>query len=452
MRPPMSDGSPRKDLGAFHAAMLVMGGILGVGIFFNPAQVASAVPSEPAFLTAWLLGGMIAVCGAFTFAELGGSFPRAGGWYVYLREIYGSRCAFLFAWVVLFVISTGALSVMAGFCASMLSRFAPGLGASGSLGQRALATGLILGVTALALGGMRVGAGFQSAVMVAKLVAVAALAGACFFAFGGEPAAAAPAVERSGSAWKGLPLAMLAVLFSCGGWQMLGYAAASVREPERTVPRAILAGVGGVLVAYLLLNLGYLRVLGIGGLAGDSDFASRVARLALGARGEAALSFAMALSALGVIVVTALLSPWLYVALAREGDFFRGFGRLNARTGAPVLALLFQCALTTLYVWLVDPNDLVSSVVFVEWIFHGLVAYGLIRLRRTRPELPRPFRSLAFPLFPALYLIAAIGVVVGALAQAEARLTLTGIGVVAVGLAVDVARGRLARRARVTAA
>lgn len=234
----------------------------------------------------------------------------------------------------------------------------------------------------------------------------------------------------------GLVAAMLPVLFSCGGWQFLGYAASEVREPQRVLPRAIVLGVGGVLAVYLLLNLDYLRVLGLEGMAGDFGFAAEVARLTFGARGGEALKVAMAVSAVGVCTVTTLVTPWIYVAMARDGSFFESFGRLHPRTGAPVLALCLQCAMAVVYVLVGDVNFLVDSVVFVEWIFHAAVAWGLIALRRRRPDLPRPFRSPAWPLMPALYLLAAVFVVGGNLWRSDVRTTGTGLGVVALGLVV----------------
>ena len=447
------DGRPAaqaaRKLNLFDATLLVMGGILGVGVFFNPGQVAGLLPHPPAFLAAWLVGGLIALCGAFTFAELGATFPRAGGWFVYLRECHGPLVAFLFAWVVLFVVSTAALAVMADFCLSMLEELAPWVGAAGSPTRAAGSACLLGAVTALALGGAKLGATFQNACMLLKIGACLALLAAGFFLFSPDAVGALPPPSAPIAAppdlWKGFVLAMLPVLFSLGGWQMLGYAAGEVADPQRVLPRATLLGVGAVIILTLLLNLDYMRIVGLEHMAAHPTFAADVARRSLGPSGEIALRVAMAISAVGVITVTVIASPWVYVAMAREGLFFRRFGRLHQRTGAPVEALCLQAALAWCWVLVGDTEALVNSVVFVEWIFHGLVAFGLITLYRRRPDLARPFASPAFPLFPLLYLLTACAVVLGNLWQNDARLSWTGLTVVGSGCVTYAIWTRLAR-------
>jgi APA family basic amino acid/polyamine antiporter len=206
-----------------------------------------------------------------------------------------------------------------------------------------------------------------------------------------------------------------------------------VRDAQRTLPRAIVVGVLGVVVLYLALNASYLRVLGIGGIAADSQFASIMARRTMGSTGGEILQAAMGVSALGVCVVTILATPWLYVAMAREGLFFASVGRLHPRTGAPVNALALQMVVALAYWFWGRAEVLVDSVVFVEWIFHALVAIALLRLRATRPDLPRPFRSPLYPLAPIGYLLIAIAVVAGNLIQANVRAVVIGLSVLVIG-------------------
>jgi basic amino acid/polyamine antiporter, APA family len=216
-----------------------------------------------------------------------------------------------------------------------------------------------------------------------------------------------------------------------------------VKDPKRTLPRAIVLGVLGVVVVYLLANLAFVSVLGIDGLAGDRYFAARIMREALGARGERVLAAAMAVSALGWCLVCIVTSPWLYVAMAKERLFFRSFGVLHPRRGVPTLALLAQAAVMLVYVFAGDLNYLVDAVVFVEWIFHGLVAYALIWLRSRRPELARPYRSPLFPLAPVVYLAAALVVVGNTLWTQDMELKALGLGVTLAGALVYVAWRRL---------
>ena len=432
-----------RQLSLFDATMLVMGGVIGVGIFFTPGSVAALLPESGAFFAVWLLGGLVAIAGALTFAELASTFPRAGGWFVYLREAFGRFPAFLFAWVVLLVISTGAAAIVADFCAGQVCVLLWGLDGTPAGARTAIAAALLVGLTLVSLMGVKNGALLQNLCMLLKLAALAVLAGGALL-FAGAGSGAGVAVGASGPAaaasppalGRGLVLAMLPVLFSYGGWQLITYIAPTVRDPQRTLPRAIVLGMAGVVAVYLAMNAAFVKVLGMPTLAAGQDIAARLAQATVGAAGGTLLVAAMAVSAFGICAAIVLASPFLYVAMAQEGLFFRRFGALSPRTGAPVLALLVQGAVALAYLAWGQAGLLVDAVVFAEWIFHAQCGAALLVLRRTRPELPRPFRSPGGPIFPALYTLIACGVVVGALLQAEPRRTWLGIGVLAVGAAV----------------
>lgn len=425
-----------RKLGLFDATMLVMGGVIGVGIFFTPQSVARDVPAAGPFLGLWALGGLLALAGALTFAELAVTFPRSGGWFVFLREAFGPFPAFLFAWIVLFVVSTGACAVIADFSASQFARLLFGSEVPASF-PRLFGVGLLLGLTAIALTGVKRGALFQNLCMVLKLVAVGTfVATGLALALPGTapaPTGAAVAAAAAPDLARGLVRASLPVLFSYGGWQLVTYIAPNVRDPQRTLPRAILIGSLGVSAVYLATNLAYVRVLGMEGLATTPDFAAEVARRALGPVGEQLLVAAMAVSSLGICFAILLATPGVYVAMAEEGLFFRALGRAHPATGAPVAALLLQGALAVGYFLWGRAALLTDAVVFAEWIFHALCGLALLHLRRSRPALPRPFRSPAYPFFPLLYTLLALGVLVGTLLQAEAATTLLGLGVLALG-------------------
>lgn len=430
--------SPQRQLNLFDATMLVMGGIIGIGIFFTPAVIAREVPTEGAFLAMWGIGAVAALCGAMTFAELSAAFPRTGGWYVFLREAFGRLPAFLFAWVVLLVVSTGACALVARFFAEQVAALTGG-GKSAEITYAAL---IVVGVTAIGLAGIKSGALFQNLCMLLKLGAIGTFIVAGLVLFGDPPEVAVVAeVDRTSTGLiDGMLGASLAVLFSFGGWQLISYIAPSVKDPERTLPRAIVIGVSGVAVLYLLINLAYLRVLGIGGLASSADgsMATRMAELALGGSfGTTFVTAAMAVSALGFLVATIITTPGIYVAMAREGLFMKSFGHLHPTTGAPVVALLTQAVLILAYLaWSVVDKDhvetLTGAVVFAEWIFHGLAGLALIKVaRHLGPD--RPFKSAFFPLFPATYAAIAGAVVVGNLYATDLEVTMLGIGVLAVG-------------------
>ncbi len=432
------DGAGRRKLSLLDATLMVMGGIIGVGIFFNPHRIAALVPEPALFLGLWVLGGLVAIAAAFTFAELGGSFPSAGGWFVYLRAAFGPFAAFLFAWVVLFVISTGAMASIVKFCVSQLHLIFPRwIGAEHSTSARLVAVGLIVFVTAVALTGVKRAALLQNACMLTKLLVIAALivGGLLTLSARGAGAAEPAAAAAPVSLGRGALAALLPLFYTFGGWQLVGYIAPELRDPQRTLPRAIMLGVLGVVAVYLAVNLAYLTVLGIDGLATDSDFANTLAARAFGERGGLVLAAGMAVSAFGICAVNVIASPWLYVAMAREGLFFAWIGALSPRTGVPERALLLQAAVTFVYLF-GSLGFLVDSVVFVEWIFHFLAALALLVLRRREPDLLRPFRSPLYPLAPAVYLATAIVIVGGTLAQADWRLKSTGLSVLALGALV----------------
>lgn len=418
--------------------MLVMGGVIGVGIFFNPHAVATALPHPALFLGAWVLGGLIAINGALTFAELGASLPHAGGWYVFLREAFGSFVAFLFAWVVLCVISCGAISVMISIAAANLHGIVPGVGPPGSASAQIVGAVVLTAITGLTMLGVKAGATFQNACMIIKLAAIAGIVAGAWLVFDPPSAsevASAPARIPDELGSRALQ-AMLQVLFSFGGWQLVCYIAPQVKNPQRTLPRAIVLGVGGVIVVYLAINAAYLRVLGVDGIASNGEFAREVAQRTLGGTGGQILSAAIGVSAIGIATVTIISTPWMYVAMAREGLFFRRFERLHPKTGAPILALTVQLVLCLGYWFWGSAMVVANSVVFVEWIFHALAAIALLTLRQRRPDLPRPFKSPLYPMAPILYLLLAVTLVGGALWDANEDNVRIGLVVLVIGAIV----------------
>ena len=290
--------------------------------------------------------------------------------------------------------------------------------------------------------GLKSGALFQNLCMLMKLAAIATFVVAGLALYSGVPAAAevVAADRTSDSIPEGMLAASLSVLFSYGGWQLLSYVAPSVKDPQRNLPKAIVVGVTGVAAIYFLINLAYLKVLGIGGLAaqGDGQMAVRMANAALGEGiGATFVTAAMAVSALGFLVATLITTPGIYVAMSREGLFFRGFGRLHERTGAPTLALITQCLLVLGYLgWSVGDYEFVetltAAVVFAEWIFHGMAGLALIVLVK-RAGVERPFKSPLYPLFPITYGAIAACVVVGNLVTTQSSVTMIGVVALALG-------------------
>jgi APA family basic amino acid/polyamine antiporter len=290
--------------------------------------------------------------------------------------------------------------------------------------------------------------------MALKLAAIGTLVvlGVTWVADGASASAAvAPvAAPESRGLVAGFLAASLPVLFAFGGWQLLSYIAPEVKNPQRTLPRAIVFGVAGVALVYLCVNVAYVRVVGIEGLATDPNFAVTVATRTLGEHGGRFLTAAMVVSAFGFLVATLIATPGVYVAMSREGLFPYVFGQQSARTGAPVVALVAQCAMSLVYLSLGKESvgRLTNAVVFAEWIFHALCGLALLKLARSLGR-TRPFISPLYPLFPVLYTAIAVAVVVGNLVTNERAMTGIGLGVLAVGAAVYWPWTRIAARRRI---
>ena len=427
-----------KQLSLIDATLLVMGGIIGVGIFFKPAGVAALLPEPGPYFGMWILGTLAALAGAMTFAELAGTLPRSGGWFVFIHKGFGPLAAFLFAWIVLLVISTGACAGVADFCAQQWWKLLAPDHTPSFVERRGLAGALIVGVSACAWRGMRSGILLQNLCMLAKLVALAVFIIAGLALFEGPSQQPLPSITPTAPLAGRMISATLPVLFTFGGWQLITYIAPHVKDAPRNLPRAIIMGVVGVSVIYLALNAAYVRVLGLGGVAASANAPAELARITLGAKGEAFLTAAMGVSALGFLVATLVTTPGIYVAMARMGLFFQGAGKVHSASGAPRVALAIQASLCCVYLWVSEDviGRLGDSVVFAEWIFHGLTGLALLRLRRLRPDLPRPFRSPLYPLFPVAYALMAAGVVFGNLRTSEWEVTGLGLVVLAAGALV----------------
>src|SRR5213595_573592 len=323
-------------LGLFDATMIVMGGIIGAGIFVNPAVVARHVHTPLLVLGAWLIGGMIALIGAFVYAELAALRPRVGGQYAYLRDAYHPIVAFLYGWTLLLVVQTGG---MAGAAIIFGRYFCELFGLS--ISEQFVATLALAILTAINCLGVRAGSNVQSTLMLIKLAAIALLIGVgCF----GSAKINPPGVELStdSGGFAGLARAMAPVLFAYGGWQTASFVSGEMRDPRRDLPRGLLIGVIGVILCYVLVSYSCVRVLGVANLARTNVPASEVMRQALGERGAQVIAAGIAISTLGFLSQSILTAPRVYYAMARDGLFFASVGKLWQRSRAPVVAIILQ--------------------------------------------------------------------------------------------------------------
>jgi APA family basic amino acid/polyamine antiporter len=392
--------------------MMVIGGIIGSGIFLNPAVVAARVKTPAMTLTAWGLGAVIALFGAFVFAELGGRRPTVGGGYAYLREAFGPLIGFMYAWALLLVMATGAIAAVAVTFASYLGDL---MGWSPSM-QPVAATSAIILLTLINIRGVKPGAVTQNVFTVLKLSAIAALVIAAFIA-PAHAVVAAPEPLANGAVVLALGAALVPVLFAFGGWQQTNFIAEELIDVERNLPRALIIGVLAVVVAYLLVNVAYIRTLGIGGLATSNAPAAETMGVVAGTIGKRLIGAGIVASTFGFLNLVILVSPRVYQAMARDGLFFNSFAKLHPNWRTPVAALLLQGVWAGLLLFSKKYGDLLDYVVFGDWIFFGLNGVALFILRARDGNRPVPFRTPLHPVTTLLFIASAIYVVVGSVAS-----------------------------------
>lgn len=412
--------------------MIVMGGIIGSGIFMNPYVVARQVHTPALILGAWAAGGAIALAGALVYAELAARRPAVGGQYACIREAFHPSLAFVYAWGLLLVTQTGGMAAVAVTFARYFLQITGAAVPPGLVAAAALA--LLTVINAL---GVRAGGTTQNAFMVLKLAALAALVG-CGFALAKPAAAAAvPAPAPSMDALTAFGAALVPVLFAYGGWQTAPFVAGEVRDPRRTLPLGLLAGTAGVVVVYLAVNVVALRALGPGGLAATTTPASDVMRLALGEPGARLIALGIAISTLGFLSQSMLTAPRVYFAMAGDGLFFRSVARVHPRTHAPVVAIALQGALAIALAFSGQYERILSYVVPVDWVFFALAAGSLFVLRRrdgaTHPAGERGFRTPGHPWTTLAFIAVSVLVVVNSVYRFPAE-SLVGLGILLAGL------------------
>ncbi|MBK6422993.1 MAG: amino acid permease [Gemmatimonadetes bacterium] len=423
--------SYRRTLGLFSGTMAVVGGIIGSGIFINPAIVAQRVGTAPLTLGIWILGGGIALIGAFCFGELGQRRPQAGGSYVYLREGLGALPAFLYAWALLLVMATGAIAAVA---VTFASYAVPLLGLPPGWG-RPLAAAAIAALTCINYLGIRPGAFTTNIFTVLKLVALGFLiaVGVAWAA----PAAAAPAPPAPAHPAVAIAAALVPVLFAYGGWQQTNFIAEEIIDPLRNLPRALVLGVVIVVAVYLLANVAYLRMLGPAGLAASAAPAADAMRAALGPAGALVISLGITASTFGFLNLVIMVSPRVYRTLAADGLFFPAFAALHPTHRTPGTAILFQGLWAELLLFTGRYGQLLDYVVFCDWIFFGLCVVALFAIRRRDAAAGRTaaFRVPGWPVTPLLFIAASLYVVGGSIIS-NPRNALLGTAILLLGIPV----------------
>ncbi|TMQ09540.1 MAG: amino acid permease [Deltaproteobacteria bacterium] len=399
-----------RKLGPLDATMIVVSGIIGSGIFINPYLVAREVETPFLILAVWVLGGVIALCGAFVFAELGTVVPRAGGQYAFFREAFHPLIGFLHGWSLLLVIQSGATGAVAVACAEYLVEL---VGWPAEL-VKPIAIALLLALVVLHSTGIKPGAVLINVVTIGKTLAIAALVIGAFLVSGRSGLSFEPLVPaRLHGA--GLVSAVLAglvpTMFVYGGWQNANFVVEEVRDPERNLPRAILFGVAIVIAVYVTANVAYVHVLSAPELAATGTPAAALATHVLGPRGADALSVLVIVSTFGFLNLALMTAPRVYYAMARDGLFFETVARVSPRSHVPIAAIATQGILASVFALSKTYARLVSYAVFADWVFFSLAGIALLVFRRTRPDAPRPYRAPLSPVLPLVFALSGFGIV-----------------------------------------
>jgi APA family basic amino acid/polyamine antiporter len=421
----------------FDATMIVISGIIGSGIFVNPYVVAQLVGTPFLIVAVWVAGGVIALLGAFVFAELSTVMPRVGGQYAFFREAFHPMVAFLHGWALLLIVQSGATAAVAVAFAQYLARLVALPAGSGPW----LAAGILMFLAAFHALGIKPGAVLLNLITFTKTLALAALIFGAFFLVSpghGSGLVLEPLVPPDLS---GLPLlsaffaGLVPTMFAYGGWQSLNYVAEEVRDPQRNLPRAILIGVLCVIAVYVGANVAYVHVLGAADLAATKTPAADVAERLLGEPGARGISLLIVISTFGFLNLSLLAAPRVYYAMAADGLFFRSLARLSPRFRAPTYAILLQGALAAAFALTSSYDRLLSYAVFADWVFFALSGAALLVFRRKLPDAPRPVPVPWYPWVPLLFSLAGAGIVVN-IFFTDTRNALMGTAIFALGVPV----------------
>jgi APA family basic amino acid/polyamine antiporter len=392
-----NDTGLSKRLGVFDATMIVMGGIIGAGIFRNPAVVAQYLTAPSRMLGVWIAGGVIALAGAFVYAELAQRRPEVGGQYAYIRDAFHPMVAFLYGWGLLLVTQTGGMAAVAMTFSDYL-RELTGLG----VGRETIAVVTLLVLTAINCLGVKAGSNVQSALMVTKIAAIVLL-----IVLGWRAADTANFAPSGGNSTGNELAAMVPVLFAFGGWQTASFVSGEMKNPERDLPRGLLLGVVGVIVLYVSVALLCALVLGPTQLAQTSTPASDVMRKAMGNAGARFMAAGIAVSTVGFLSQGMLTAPRVYYAMAKDGLFFRKVGALSERTRAPVIAIALQGVWASIIVVFFGVyGPVLNYVVSLDAVFFGLTGAALLVFRRRDPIAVRGMRMPGHPWTTGIFVLA----------------------------------------------
>jgi APA family basic amino acid/polyamine antiporter len=435
-------------IGLGSAVLFVVGSVIGSGIFLTTGVMAATIPSASLLLLAWTLGGVLAVAGGVTYAEMGAMFPRSGGVYVFLREAYGSLTAFLYGWAALLVVISGGIAAVSVGFAEYLSYFFPALSPSVvamsvdagiarvtiSAGQLVAAANIVV-IGAINYVGVRRGNFVIVALTAAKVAALAALPIMAILAARATPVftpVVPPDLSRPAAAFG---VAMIAVLWTYEAWYFVTYAAGEIKDPQRNIPRALVAGLLLLTSIYLVVNVAYFFALTVDEMKGVTRIAERAATALVGPSGATFVALTVVVSTFGNNVAAMLAGSRLLFGMASDRVFFPSCSRVHERYRTPHVAIVALTIWSSVLALSGTYEQLFTYVMFASILFSVATGAALFKLRLDRPEYPRPYRTWGYPVVPVLFIVGSAAFVLNTLLERPVE-SLTGLGLLALGLPV----------------
>jgi basic amino acid/polyamine antiporter, APA family len=448
-----------RGLAMWDATLVTVGSILGTGIFITTSDIARILPHSGLILLLWLLGGLVTLAGALTYAELGGLFPRAGGQYHFLKEAYSPFWGFLYGWAAFLVIMTGGIATMAVGFGEYLGAFLPFFSTKNVLlslplgfhtlringGQLAGALAILL-LTAVNYVGLKEGAGLQNAITLVKIASIVGI-GIIGLAL---PAPVSPQLFASlpeAGVLTAMGVGMIAVLWSFDGWYGATNLAGEMRRPGRDLPLGLILGTVIVTVLYTLINVVYVRALTVSEMAATSRIGESTALVLFGPGGARLINAAVLVSTFGCISSTILYAARIYLPMAQDGVFLPALAQIHPRYQSPAACIVAQGLWSVLLTFSGSFEQLYTYVVFAVVLFHTLTGAAVFVLRRTRPDAERPYRTWGYPVVPAVFVLAAAALVVNTLLEKPTE-SLIGLGILALGVPAYLHWRRAARNGR----
>lgn len=421
---------PRK-LTLFDGAALLVGGVIGSGIFVVPSLIARHVSEPGLVLFIWAFSGLLVLCGALALAELGTMLPQSGGLYVYMREAYGPFWAFLYGWTITLVVIPGSLAALSSAFLLYLGQFVP----LTLWQEKALGIAVLLSLGFVNARGVKQGAGVQNLFTVLKVAGLVGLVGLALATGRGDTAHFLPLTpaQMSTSVLSALGVAMISTLFAYDGWHFVGFVAGEIDDPRRNVPRSIFLGVAVVVFVYVAANAAYIFVLGQAAVASSERVAADAMSAMIGPTGARLITVAILCSIVGAISANVLAGPRVFFAMARDGQLFPALAAIHPRYQTPANAIWALAGWAGLLTLTGGYEHLITMSQFANWIFFTMVVLSVVVLRRTHPDWPRPYRVTGYPFTVIVFALVSSAFVVNTLVE-SARSALMGLGLLALGV------------------